>query len=59
MENDNLKNQKEELKAESSANKSEKDNILEKLNKLELMNKKLNKEFLNLSNDYKKAKEEK
>ena len=58
-ENENLKNQKEELKAETSANKTENSNILERLNKLELMNKKLNKEFLNLSNDYKKVKDEK
>ena len=43
-ENDSLKSEKEELKAESSSNKAENNNIIERLNKLELMNKKLNKD---------------
>ena len=59
VENSSLISQKEELKAESSANKTECNNHLERLNKLELMNKKLNKDYLNLSNDHKKVKEEK
>ena len=58
-ENDSLKMQKDELKAEVTINKTDNDNNLEKLNKLELMNKKLNNDYLNLSNDYKKLKEEK
>ena len=59
VENSSLISQKEELKAESSANKTECNNHLKRLNKLELMNKKLNKDYLNLSNDHKKVKEEK
>ena len=59
VENSSLISQKEELKAESSANKTECNNHLERLNKLELMNKKLNKDYLNLSNDHKKVKKKK
>ena len=58
-ENDSLKSEKEELKAELSVNKTENNNNIERINKLELMNKKLNKDYLNLSNDFKKVIEEK
>ena len=58
-ENNNLLSQKEELKANSDANKLDFENNLEKLKKLEFMNKKLNKDYLNLSNDFKIIKDEK
>ena len=58
-ENNDLLSQKEELKANSDANKLDFENNLEKLKKLEFMNKKLNKDYLNLSNDFKIIKDEK
>jgi hypothetical protein len=58
-EKDNLLSQKDELKAETDVNKIDLLNNIDKVNKLEMMNKKLNKDYLSLSNDYKLIKEEK
>ena len=58
-EKDNILSQKDELKAETDINKIDLLNNIDKLNKLEKMNKKLNKDYLSLSNDYKIIKEEK
>ena len=57
-ENDNLISQKEELKAELDSNKLDYLNNSEKINKLEFMHKKLNKDYLILSNDFKLLKNE-
>ena len=58
-ENEDLMSQKEELRAHTDLNKIDLLNNLDKVNKLEKMNKKLNKDYLSLSNDFKIIKEEK